>query len=173
MEKIYIRHDPNKKFKSVKELITYGYTGPVYGNGYKDTYCFVTTYRDIAGTIRQCHAARRSFDDLLAIAKTYFPSTTKRKMAKVLSQLHREISLVPMYCWTIHNPVFLMLEDYNLKPFSHYIDAQDMYTERYTRVQSPEYTGFNDILKLMPDEQYKLDLTPAKPIVGNGESAIS
>lgn len=80
MNKIYLKTD--KKFKSVQDLLEYGFISRFNAHGY-----FVITYSDPECTIIQCSAYRRSFEDLLAIAKTYFPSTTEVRLMNVLKKM--------------------------------------------------------------------------------------
>lgn len=90
-----------KNIKDIEELLTRGFTSKSY-----ESKTFLTTYHDQDCTQKQCHNARRSFDDLFTICKTYFPKTTKKELAKTLFTLSKKINLVASYCYTINKLVF-------------------------------------------------------------------
>ena len=94
--KIYFEID--KKPRTVKELLKKGFS-TLDGR-------FKVTYKDSKYKKKQCHSARRSFDDLLNICKTYFPRTKEQRLAKVLFQLNKEIGLGCIFCGTISKLVF-------------------------------------------------------------------
>lgn len=95
--KIYFK--TRKKIKNLEELIKNGYT-----NYSKKT--FRTTYKNSKLTTQECHSARRSFEDLLKISRTYFPETTEKELAKLLFKLNEDINLTCSYCNTINKLVF-------------------------------------------------------------------
>ena len=77
LPKLYIKK-PN--LKSLKDLIKSGYDK----NGIR----FVATYYDKSYKKIQCpNDRRRSFEDLLAVSKTYFPKTTQIQLMSVLKDL--------------------------------------------------------------------------------------
>lgn len=59
----------------------------------------------------QCDANRnRSFSDLYALCKTYYPSITHKKLAKILMELRKQDKRVYFsYCYTIHKPVVIYM----------------------------------------------------------------
>lgn len=91
LPKIYLK-EPD--LTDLKSLIQYGYSA----NGY-----FVTTFEDKELTKVQYHSrARRSFEDLLAISRTYFPETTEVDLMKVLI----EIKIKYYFCGSTRKIVF-------------------------------------------------------------------
>ncbi len=95
-------------FKNIKELIIYG-----FDQGHVNK--FVPTYHDQACTVQECHSARRSFEDLLEICKTYFAETTPKQLARTLYAISHtpnalpnkpNTNIRPFRCWTICKMVF-------------------------------------------------------------------
>ena len=69
---------------------------------------FSITYKDAECTIRECHSARRSFEDLLEISQTYFPETPEAELAKILLVLKTsDFNMRCLYCINIHKWVFV------------------------------------------------------------------
>lgn len=145
---IYLKLPDNLHLNNIDELLIYG-----YNNGF--VYRFVETYADIECKQRECHSARRSFEDLLEICQTYFPETTERDLAKSLYKLsHTEnaLSLKPgchiriMYCSTIEKMVFTTDD----KTWEYYCDERgDSHTLR-NRNGKGKYC-YNDIMYLLID----------------------
>lgn len=69
----------------------------------KYSYKFVKTYLDATCTEQESMPARRSFDDLLLIARTYFPDVSETEVIKTLSSIDRMRCFV---CTDINKPVF-------------------------------------------------------------------
>lgn len=70
--------------------------------------CNVATYKDKECTTLQCYQGKyRSFDDVLTFAKTYFPSTTPKKLLstlltlKIKDKYDRPCELYMFSCHTI------------------------------------------------------------------------
>jgi len=99
MAKIYFKN--GDKAKTIEELLRIGFKGNY----------FCETYEDKKLTIEQCLVARRSFSDLLIIAKTYFPSITEKEVAEALVN-----DYTSYFCTDIKKVVFLNL--YNQKGFA-------------------------------------------------------
>jgi hypothetical protein len=74
MEKIYLNLAEGEVPTDLLELMSTGFTA-LGGR-------FVETYHDEECTQQQCHAANRSFSDLLAISQTYFPQATETDLIK-------------------------------------------------------------------------------------------
>jgi len=109
--KIYFRSRKKpENMTGIKELLQNGYSGKYDGN-------FKPTYSDPKCQNQECHPARRSFDDLLTICKTYFPKTTQKELAKTLFELNEEIGLGGSYCITINKPVFFKRGIKNINSF--------------------------------------------------------
>lgn len=88
---------------NLKDLLKRGFS---CRRGEGEWYSFVKTYSNPQLTREECHEARRSFDDLLEISRTYFPDTTEEELAKTLYELHGEINLYFFFCSDIHKQVF-------------------------------------------------------------------
>lgn len=93
--KIYLR---NPDTSSLENLIKEGFS--------QHSYQFVETYFDEECLNVQCRTARRSFEDLWEIAKTYFPETTEVILAKTLQNLFNKSFLLLSYCSDIRKAVF-------------------------------------------------------------------
>jgi len=93
------------KAKNLKELLNLGFSC-FAGYGCRPDFAkFTTTYYDKGCTgIYQSTVARRSFQDLLEIAKTYFPKTTEEQLAYHLFFRIKNIHV--RYCCTINRVVF-------------------------------------------------------------------
>lgn len=112
LPKIYLK-EPN--LTDLKSLITDGYSV----HGY-----FVKTFNDETCTSVQCkEGARRSFEDLLAISKTYFPKTTEVDLMKVLKQINMNF----YFCSTVKKIVFHYLGNFNLEKngFDQYLKLEN------------------------------------------------
>lgn len=93
--KIYLK---NPDTSSLKNLIKEGFG--------VHQYKFVETYFDEECTNVQCKRARRSFEDLWKIAKTYFPETTEVILAKTLQILYKDGPILAIFCSDIQKVVF-------------------------------------------------------------------
>lgn len=83
-----------EKAKNLEQLLEIGFTA-AYG-------MFQPTYEDKEFTKTQCKSARRSFNDLLRIAKTYFPKTTQKELATILVNKYASF-----YCAGMQLVIFL------------------------------------------------------------------
>jgi hypothetical protein len=95
-QKLYFRN--GKSASSLKELIDLLYRED---NGIRQVTAR-TTYCDEKCEVAECYSARRSFEDLLAISRTYFPETTEVELMKVL----KELDMSFWYCSDIKKLVF-------------------------------------------------------------------
>jgi hypothetical protein len=68
------------------------------------------TYKDTGCSIIECKAERRSFEDLLCLAQTYFPETTEVQLMSVL----KELNLRYYFCSDIRKLVFHYKGDFYL-----------------------------------------------------------
>lgn len=93
MQKLYIKH--GNRFKSFQDLLNAGYT-------YDATLFMFCTFYDKTCKNMQCHYARRSVADLLAIAKTYFPKIKTSEVVKTIAK-H---DLTMFFCWDVEQYVF-------------------------------------------------------------------
>ena len=105
-KKIYIKHDKGSPFTSVKDVI---YALFRNGDGQRRSYAMVT-YSDEACERAECFGGRRSFEDLLCLAKTYFPETTETELMDVM----KELELTFYFCSDIHKIVFFYMGDFDL-----------------------------------------------------------
>lgn len=98
-EKIYLKTDI--KFKNIVELLKFGFDYET-NRGY-----FARTYssQDYGYNNIQCREASRSFRDLLALCKTYFPNTTEKKLLSALIYLYR-FNLCSQHCGDVNEFVF-------------------------------------------------------------------
>ena len=102
LEKIYFK-DPDTE--NLNKLLLSLYNS----NGYS-----VPTYHDEQMSQIQCTAHRRSFEDLLAIANTYFPKTTEKELLKSLI----EIEMKFYFCNAIKKIVFHFNGTYLITKFN-------------------------------------------------------
>lgn len=84
-----------EKAKTVNQLLKLGYKTALFQETYKDV-----EYKNI-----QCKSARRSFYDLLEICQTYFPKTTEKTLAKLLTKKY-----FSFYCKTTDLLVFMVFQ---------------------------------------------------------------
>lgn len=68
-----------------------------------NTYQFVKTYKDNECKELECKPARRSFDNLVIISRTYFPEATESDIIKALVKIEK---IRCFYCNDIRKPVF-------------------------------------------------------------------
>lgn len=133
---IYLKIPEGKKFRSIEELLMYGFS-EVRG----DIKYFVTTYLDKECTVQQCHnEASRSFEDLLEICQTYFPSTTKKRLAQMMYRTFERTKFSPTFCGDIDKVVFDLFKQETKF-------GESMPQFQYNKKGKGQYS-FNDILKL-------------------------
>jgi hypothetical protein len=105
--------------------------------GYMQSHKCKETYLNPECTELQCKGARRSFGDLLILARTYFPETTEEQLAKLLHEFFLKRQIRALYCHNISRIVFCrgshdMFIDRRLEqayPLS--LPDMDMYTAEY------------------------------------------
>lgn len=114
---IYVKD--GDKSKSVKDLLESNFTHYEY-----DVYKFRSTYTDRELKNLQCKAARRSFPDLFELVKTYFPSTTKRKLAYIL--LNKIENMRSFLCPAIKTIVFVVDKDNKISGSKFYRDKENI-----------------------------------------------
>lgn len=122
---IYFREADSSK--TIKELLLSGFIIRYIGSERK----FVTTFKDEACKDEDCYPARRSFNDLLWICRTYFPETTEEQLAKVLKELYEERSVRGLYCPNIHKIVFIGTEGTSMD-FMHNASDRHHHADEYT-----------------------------------------
>lgn len=101
---LYIR-DGNT-FTTLAHLMSRGFSQSSWGY-------FATTFLNANCTEQEDKQRRRSFDDLLVIARTYFPETTEEELAKVLTTTK---GLRALFCNDIKKIVFV--KDYGNSSFT-------------------------------------------------------
>ena len=97
-------------YQNLENLILQGFSGHYAGY-------FQFTYLDHECTKEEDRQRRRSFDDLLVIARTYFPETTEEELAQVLTKTPRMRAL---FCRDIQKVVFV--RDYDNDKNSFHVD---------------------------------------------------
>ena len=97
-KKLYIEPIEGQSINSVSDLIRSLYAKP---DG-KPHWGARTTYSDEECTVHECSASRRSFEDLLCLAQTYFPDTDEVSLMSVMA----ELSIHFNYCPDIFKFVF-------------------------------------------------------------------
>lgn len=103
--KIYF--NVTKKVKNVQELIDNLYRT----NNNRSNNFAKKTYNEPELITEQCHSARRSFEDLFNIAKTYFPESTK---VDVMNALLNIKNITFFRCYTINKIVFSKNNGYKI-----------------------------------------------------------
>lgn len=167
---IYLKVPEGKEFKSVYDLLYFGFTNhpprPNHWDGgpsrYQD-YKFVKTYNDIDCCSVQCDSARRSIEDMLEIAQTYFPKTTLKVLIRTLVKLNSTIGLYPRWCCTITKLVFqlefcLEKKDLPKNNLEHYFLQKSTMCEKDKRGKG--LYSYNDFIKLT--KKYKLIRKPKR-----------
>lgn len=98
-KKLYIELSKTKETKTVRDLIDSLYREVETG---KRRRYARPTYTGVKCTRVECNAGRRSFEDLLTLARTYFPDTTEEELMKVL----KSIRIKFYFCNQIKKAVF-------------------------------------------------------------------
>lgn len=96
---LYIKPCLNTPITSVKVLIDSLYRNS--DNNNRRNYAR-STFKDPECTMPECCAGRRSFEDLLCLARTYFPKTTEVELMTVL----KELEIKFYFCYDIKKMVF-------------------------------------------------------------------
>ena len=110
---------------------------------------FTETYFNESCQTRQCKKGNRSFEDLYAVIKTYYPHCTKKHFAKQLEKLFKESRLRLLFCpdiqkWVLMNISLFSTEDGQYKYLYDYNSSR----LKLDKKGKGEYTYF-DILSLM------------------------
>ena len=105
---------------------------------------FVETFYDEECTKRQCVVARRTFEDLYVIVKTYYPKYTKSNVAKMIKTLHEKDNVFPIWC-NAQDKIVFYKKSTSAKglAINHFIQDED-----WDDNGNGEYS-WNDIVKLM------------------------
>lgn len=82
------------------------------------------TYYDKDFRFEQCRPARRSFEDLLALSKTYYPNTTEKELIEILHKLNEDDQVVASFCGDIEKLVFLYIGNNPPGNLFHDIEAE-------------------------------------------------
>jgi hypothetical protein len=80
---IYVKFAEEQKPRSINDFLIKFYT---QRPSFEQVYA-AFTYNDKECTLIQCDKIRRSFDDLLELVKTYYPSTTEKILISKLLKL--------------------------------------------------------------------------------------
>ena len=109
---------------------------------------FTRTYFDELCEKQQCKKGNRSFEDLYAVIKTYYPNCTKKHFAKQLEKLLKESKLRLLFCPDIQKWVFMSVSfGGDSKEFKYLYDYNSSRLKLGKKGKG-EYTYF-DILSLM------------------------
>lgn len=114
MEKIYLKG--GHKHATVSDLLAFGFSNT------DEVGMFARTYSDPDCLEAQCHEARRSFSDIFAICKTYFPEATREEVAHTLLNMKY---MACTFCGDINKLVFRAV---GYKPFC---DDSNLYDDEY------------------------------------------
>lgn len=112
LRRLYYKGGRSKK--TLKDLIK---------DGFAENGGFVQTFTNSKYTGNQCKKdANRSFGDLLRLARTYFPKTTREELATLLYKLNEEIKLYAQFCHTVNKVVFRKGQSYQSITLDYYIN---------------------------------------------------
>lgn len=104
MKKIYTTI---KDRSSVYNYLKAGFTGEQSGTIANYILIkFVETFSDEECTIRECHSARRSMEDLICIVQTVFPEATEKDVIDAMFQMYDEGGMATYFCPDIKKHVF-------------------------------------------------------------------
>jgi hypothetical protein len=126
MEKIYVKD--GETAKNIVELLRISI----------GDYYFRETFSDPELSVRQCHKARRSFEDLYAMCLTYFPETTELDLGAAMREFIDTGVLTCLYCTHINRWVWLNSGHRLFDPIDNVnidalLDGHSIYTEKYLR----------------------------------------
>lgn len=109
---------------------------------------FTKTYFDKLTQNQQCKKGNRSFEDLYAVIKTYYPNCTKKHFAKQLERLLKKSKIRLLFCPDIQKWVFInVLYGTDDKNFKYLYNYNSSHLKLNIKGKG-EYTYF-DILSLM------------------------
>lgn len=110
---------------------------------------FTKTYFDESCQTQQCKNGNRSFEDLYAVIKTYYPNCTKKHFAKQLEKLLKESKIRLLFCPDIQKWVFMNISLFSTED-NQYKYLYDYKSSRLKLNKKGEgkYTYF-DIMSLM------------------------
>lgn len=134
---IYLKIPIGTEINNIKELLGVLYSNNIY-NDINDYYS-ITTYYDKECTLIECSKLRRSFEDLLEICRTYFPSTTEEDLMK---ELLDSTYLKWSKCGDINKIVFYGLGFYKID-----IEFFERYEKIYRLYSKNTYT-LTDLIKI-------------------------
>lgn len=103
MKKIYTRI---KDRSSVYNYLKAGFNGSLSPGVSYTVIKFVETFSDEECTIRECHSARRSMEDLISIVQTVFPEATEKDVIDAMFQMYDEGGMATYFCPDIKKHVF-------------------------------------------------------------------
>lgn len=109
---------------------------------------FTRTYFDELCEKQQCKKGNRSFEDLYAVIKTYYPNCTKKHFAKQIEKLLKKSKIRLLFCPDIQKWVFMSVNfGGDSKEFKYLYDYNSSRL-KLNKKGKGEYTYF-DILSLM------------------------
>lgn len=109
---------------------------------------FTRTYFDELCETQQCKKGNRSFEDLYAVIKTYYPNCTKKHFAKQIEKLLKKSRIRLLFCPNIQKWVFMSISfGTDSKEFKYLYDYNSSRL-KLNKKGKGEYTYF-DILSLM------------------------
>jgi len=106
----------------------------------------INTYKDIDCKVQECHPARRSFEDLLAIVKTVYTSVNSKTLASILCELNDEGFLRCLYCRVVNKTVYYGVLNTKIPEKFGYV-YKFLGKEFYNKKGKSKYS-LNDVLKL-------------------------
>jgi len=131
--------------KTLEELFCLGFTFRSHFDYFGDIKKFVPTFLDAECTIPQDFGSRRSFYDLLKIAKTYFPKTTEEGIAYFL--FYKLENMFARYCPDIDRVVFYVRKN----PFTNWCNDSIEFVPEDT--EDPTGISFSKVKKLAENVQ--------------------
>lgn len=136
-QNIYLPPLTNFPVNSVKDLIDSLYRTI----GGEKRWYVRRTYLDEACLLPEPFYRRRSFEDLLCLARTYFPETTEVELMKVLHELNMNF----IYCDYTRKIMFLGPEGYGYVGFNR--EKIKEHAEKARRYYYPTYKA-DDLLRI-------------------------
>lgn len=110
---------------------------------------FTKTYFDELFQNKQCKKGNRSFEDLYAVIKNYYPHCTKKHFAKQLEKLLKESKIRLLFCPDIQKWVLMNLGTWTTESNQYkYLYDYNSSRLKLGKKGKGEYTYFN-ILSLM------------------------
>jgi hypothetical protein len=118
----------------------------LYPNSYNIV--FTRTYFDKLFQNKQCKKGNRSFEDIYAVIKTYYPNCTKKHFANQLEKIIKNSNIKFLFCPDIQK--WVLMNTYQGSSISNYKYLYDYNSSRLklNKKGQGEYTYF-DIMSLM------------------------